>query len=454
SPNAQVVDVHRNFELVEFQNQNQSASFPNFTVVLNNPHEHKVQEFWRKGLEDHSKESTLHEDDTIEDSYEDTSLKESSFSSSESNSPSRDEKMDDFLSSVCDSNSPPRDLDINDYSPSICSSNLPMVNRNQIVDEREEEVFDPFYKKYTERMRWFDTLNYDRTSGISAILNKQLGTSPSSFESIRPNDFSIPCVSWDKMSRKRLIRSLESDFELVYVAQSCLSWEALYHQYRKLEALSSSGSPNGFFYNNVAEEFQNFHILLERFMEDERLEGKRFWNFIQGRLTFKSLLQVPEVSVYAEEEKEREKGEGMNAREVLKVVEKCINVYWEFVNLDNKKTWWKPGSLFWTNPPVEDPRDLEQLLYLKKRLQKKGLLLKDLQQKKKCWVRRAIKQVGETQEREMLHTMIDMKLVSRVLKMPIISSSHIEWCQEKLNGIEFKDGNVIRTCTSPLFPPS
>lgn len=126
-------------------------------------------------------------------------------------------------------------------------------------------------------------------------MNKQLA-SLSSFEDIKPVEFSIPQISWSKMARRRLIRSLESDFELVYVAQSCLSWEVLHYQYRKVEALLCSNSQNAAFYDNVIERFQKFQILLERFMEDERCEGKRYWNYVQRRLTSSSLLQVPQVS--------------------------------------------------------------------------------------------------------------------------------------------------------------
>ena len=125
------------------------------------------------------------------------------------------------------------------------------------------------------------------------MLNMQMGN-PNSFESIKPVDFSLAFMSWSKMSRRKLLRSLESDFEMVYVAQSCLSWEALHHQYQKVEALSCLQT--GFFYNNVAGKFQKFQILLERFMEDERCEGKRFANYARGRFSLKSLLQVPNVS--------------------------------------------------------------------------------------------------------------------------------------------------------------
>lgn len=98
------------------------------------------------------------------------------------------------------------------------------------------------------------------------------------------------------MAKRKLLRSLEGDFEMVYVGQSCLCWEALHHQYRKVGALASSASLGGDFYDNVAGKFKKFRVLLERFLENERTDQKRFWNYVQGRFSMKNLLQVPEIS--------------------------------------------------------------------------------------------------------------------------------------------------------------
>nr|GLL26600.1 uncharacterized protein LOC109153696 isoform X3 [Ipomoea trifida] len=68
------------------------------------------------------------------------------------------------------------------------------------------------------------------------------------------------------IAARRLGKSLEKDFELVYVAQSCLSWEALHHQFTKVKA----EAPHMLlFHNSVTERFQKFQIVLERFLEDE-----------------------------------------------------------------------------------------------------------------------------------------------------------------------------------------
>ncbi|XP_076946416.1 uncharacterized protein LOC143617897 [Bidens hawaiensis] len=136
----------------------------------------------------------------------------------------------------------------------------------------EEEEKDSFYQVYAERMKWFDLLNQERTCGLNEFLRNKH-------------------YMYDE---KRIVKSLESDFEMVYVAQSCLSWEALYYQYRKLESMiasycagttCTSPSYGALCSSTLVSKFQRFKILLERFMEDERSEkGKRYWKFTEKGL--------------------------------------------------------------------------------------------------------------------------------------------------------------------------
>ncbi|XP_007032554.2 PREDICTED: uncharacterized protein LOC18601528 [Theobroma cacao] len=378
----------------------------------------------------------------------------------------KDLNSDEYSSSFCISSPSIDEAYLNEYSPlfssfsspfmkeyslppAACSSGSPVSEREVITRATDEVESEEFYKKYSERMGWFDVLNHDRTCGISAILNKEEGI-PSSLESIKAKDFSIPYISWSKIDKKMLLRSIKSDFELVYVAQSCLTWEALHHQYRKVKFLTFS---NYLFSDDVAGEFQNFHVLLERFMEDERCyQGKRVWNYVQKRFASKSLLQVPKLSGFLEDEKERIKGETVHAKHVLKTIEECIRAFGKFVATDRKRLWWKFKSSSWTYPPVEDPRDLELLADVTRRLQKKELGLKELQGKQRCWFNKAVNPVEESQKEAILLTMIEMKLVSRVLQMSILSSAQLKWCREKLENIEFKRGRLFRTSSGPLFP--
>ncbi|KAL5739068.1 hypothetical protein ACOSP7_027992 [Xanthoceras sorbifolium] len=376
--------------------------------------------------------------------------------------------INDQFPSGCNSsssnNSPEKISDMDDEHPpssSLCiSSTSSMVERDQETHDGgsdHQEESDVFYNKYAESMRWFDVLNYDRTCGISAVLNmKQIGT-PSSVDSKNEaavEYFSVPYLI-SKQTRKRLLRSIESDFEMVYVAQSCLSWEALHYQYTKVQSLGQL--KNGGFNGNVVGEFQKFQVLLERFLEDERCEGKRICNYVRGRFALKSLLQVPQISGFLEEIREDKKGEAMSVKQVLKAIERCIQAFGVFVRTDNKKKpWWILKSSLWAYPPVEDPRDLQLLHSLTRTLQKKEIWLKDLQGKKRCWFNRVMKPLEESQRNDMFFTTIDMKLVSRVLQISTISSSQLKWCQEKLENIVFENGKVYRICSStgPLIFPS
>lgn len=73
-----------------------------------------------------------------------------------------------------------------------------------------------------------------------------------------------------------------------------------------------------------------------------------------------------------EENREEMKGQGTNVKGVLRGIEECIEAFWLFVKTDEmtKKSWWKITTSPWALPPVEDPRDLELLTDLTKRLQK------------------------------------------------------------------------------------
>ncbi|CAN4079383.1 unnamed protein product [Withania somnifera] len=330
--------------------------------------------------------------------------------------------------------------------PSVNSYTNAMVMDQQLVHGytscAEEEV-DLIYKKYTESMSWFDVLNHERLCALRAVLRKN-SSSPNSFEyEMEPTGLPVH-ISLSKVARKRLVRSLESDLELVYVAQSCLSWETLHYQYKKVQALCCSTSKNGVFYGNVAARFQKFQILLERFVEDDSCGGKRHLNYVHRRFSQKNLLQVPEVSGYIESNEEMSK-----PMEVLKAIEKCIHAFWFYIRRDCKKR----KKLWWSQSRVEDPRDILLLHDLTKKLQMKELWLKDVKGKRKCCLRRAIKpQQEEFIKMDFLFTLIDMELVSRILHMSIISTSHFKWCQQKLNNIEFEDGQILRTPTTPLFP--
>lgn len=93
----------------------------------------------------------------------------------------------------------------------------------------------------------------------------------------------------------KFMRELRCDLEVVYVGQLCLSWEILHWQYEKALELWES-DPYGLHpYNEVAGEFQQFQVLLLRFIENEPFQGPRVENYVNSRCVMRNLLQVPAI---------------------------------------------------------------------------------------------------------------------------------------------------------------
>lgn len=94
---------------------------------------------------------------------------------------------------------------------------------------------------------------------------------------------------------KKFINELQTELELVYVGQMCLSWEFLHWQYEMALDLWDS-DPRGIrCYNEVAGEFQQFQVLVQRFIEDEPFQGPRVQNYIKHRCVFREFLQIPVI---------------------------------------------------------------------------------------------------------------------------------------------------------------
>lgn len=94
------------------------------------------------------------------------------------------------------------------------------------------------------------------------------------------------------------------ELEAAYVAQVCLAWEALSWNYKYFQRLRASSNNNN---NNkeskddpgcpayVAQHFQQFQVLLQRYVENEPFEyGRRPEIYARIRSLAPKLLQVPE----------------------------------------------------------------------------------------------------------------------------------------------------------------
>lgn len=136
------------------------------------------------------------------------------------------------------------------------------------------------------------------------------------------------------------------ELESAYVAQICLTWEALSWNYKNFERKRSTtqrsfndvGCPAG-----IADQFRTFHILLQRYVENEPYEhGRRPEIYARMRTLAPKLLLVPEYQDYEEEEeKEDENEEGFRSRissaSFLMIMEECIRTFMNFLQADKEK---------------------------------------------------------------------------------------------------------------------
>lgn len=76
--------------------------------------------------------------------------------------------------------------------------------------------------------------------------------------------------------------------------------------------------------------------------------------------------------------------------------------------------------------------------------------LKDLRRSRKCMRK---KRLTVEEEIEILMGLIDLKVVSRVLRMTDISEEQMHWCEEKMSRVRILEGKIQRD-SSPLFFPA
>lgn len=97
-------------------------------------------------------------------------------------------------------------------------------------------------------------------------------------------------------SQNRLGRNPYHELEAAYVAQICLAWEALNWNYSNFKISNSGKSKQNCGYPaNIAQQFQQFQVMLQRFIENEPYEyGTRPEIFCRMRISTPKLLQVPE----------------------------------------------------------------------------------------------------------------------------------------------------------------
>ncbi|KAJ0047575.1 hypothetical protein Pint_16484 [Pistacia integerrima] len=241
------------------------------------------------------------------------------------------------------------------------------------------------------------------------------------------------------------------ELEAAYVAQICLTWEALNWNYKNFQRKRASrrdfdpGCPA-----HIAQQFQQFQVLLQRYIENEPYEqGRRPEVYARMRLLAPKLLLVPE---YRDSEDDQLKDEGFASRisspAFIIIMEEGIRTFMNFLKADKVKACQILKSFFGRNRRGSVDPTLLQLM--KKVNKKKKTKLKDLRRSRKCLRKRKL---TVDEEVEILMGLIDLKVVSRVLRMNDLSEEQLHWCEEKMSKVSVMEGKLQRD-SSPLFFPA
>ncbi|CBI22220.3 unnamed protein product, partial [Vitis vinifera] len=325
-------------------------------------------------------------------------------------------------------------------------------------EERMDELHK-IYKLYSERMRKFDILNYQKMYAIGFLQSKDplqsisgQKSSVPAFTSLLSQNFRRKKSETDPMVK--FIKELHSDLEMVYVGQLCLSWEFLHWQYERALELWES-DPRGIRrYNEVAGEFQQFQVLMQRFIENEPFQGPRVQNYVKNRCVLRNLLQVPVMREDSLKEQKRARRKGpdndtITSDMLVEIMEESIRIFWRFVRADKLESKGRKG----THVELQNPEESQLFIEIRTSLQKKEKRLKEILRSGNCILKKFQKHREDDGDQVLyFFSQVDMRLVARVLSMSRITSEQLVWCRNKLNTINFVSRRIHVEPSFFLFP--
>ncbi|CAO2209124.1 unnamed protein product [Urochloa humidicola] len=294
------------------------------------------------------------------------------------------------------------------------------------------------FRKYDEDMVYFHRVGAQKL------------TETESFRSIKyqPRSMSERIVHklTPKPSTPIGLRDPYPDLERAYVAQVCLTWEALnwnHTSFRRLNGgdgnIAARCCPA-----RVAQEFQQFQVLLHRFIENEPYEyGRRPEVYARMKNSTPKLLLVPEFR-----DEEDEKDDLISAVQFLLILEESIRTFMAFLRADKRSHYEMFREMVKRRSSAADQTIV---ITLKKANKRKKSRLKDLTRPRRCLRRTRLR---EEEELSILLGLIDLKVVARVLRMPEITDQQLHWCEEKMNRVRVDLEGKMQRDPSPLFYPA
>lgn len=315
--------------------------------------------------------------------------------------------------------------------------------------------FEAIYQKYCERMILFDRMSAQCLNEAgpqqSVLPSPRCQPSPRSASKKLASPFR--CLSLTKMEEfqdeTECLQEPDNgpyeDLETAYVAHVCLTWEALHCQYTQLIQKISCQHDNPTCYNHCAQQYQQFQVLLQRFIENEPFElGLRPEIYARTRNSLPKLLQVPNVQGSHQISSEGDSDYAILAPDLLSLIQCSILSFHLFLKRDKKKSG-GVRNLFGSQNQTAMP--IQQVLSI---IEKKKLKLKELCKKKKGWKKNAWP--GTNEEVELLLGLIDIRVVSRVLRMVRLTNDQVLWCEDKIRKLDVVEGKLQRDPCPILFP--
>ncbi|ESQ47858.1 hypothetical protein EUTSA_v10020782mg [Eutrema salsugineum] len=316
--------------------------------------------------------------------------------------------------------------------------------------------FDAVYEKYCERMLFFDRLSSQQLKETGIGIAPSPST-PSPRSASKKLSSPFRCLSLKKTDvPEEDIEHLQEaemdpyqDLEIAYVAQLCLTWEALHCQYTQLSHLISCQPETQTCYNHTAQHFQQFLVLLQRYIENEPFEqGTRAELYARARNAMPKLLQAPKIQGSDKKEMEKDTDFMVIADDLIKIIESSILTFNVFLKMDKKK----PNGVIhlFGNHNNNHMNSTTPLQLVQSSVEKKRVKAKELSKKTKGLRNKSWPQTWEGVQ--LLFAAIDIKLASRVLRMAKISKEHLLWCEEKMKKLDFSLGKLQRHPSPILFP--
>ncbi|VAI85930.1 unnamed protein product [Triticum turgidum subsp. durum] len=146
----------------------------------------------------------------------------------------------------------------------------------------------PYVDSYASRRLSFGSFNISKKSPRSA---SKLASTLRSLSFKRRDELQEDC---ENLQQQQSEDDPYQILETAYVAQVSLSWEAIHCTYMHLSLILAAQPENPTTYSCAAQAFQQFQVLLQRFVENEPFEqGSRFEIYARSRSSLSKLLQVP-----------------------------------------------------------------------------------------------------------------------------------------------------------------